>query len=319
MLKWVTDTLQAASMGPAALPLAFLLGLVSAVASACCTLPAMGMLVAYSGSRETVDRRSAFRSAVWFLAGTTLALMILGFVAGWVGQTAQAFLGRYWKLFAGGVAVLFGLATLKLLPFKLPSRARKEGALSASGGKMGAALGGLILGGGVAACSLPCNPGIFIVIGASVLMGKIVWGMLLMAAFAVGFSLTEGIINRPSDVLDISVIEREKGLELAMIVNQECYARLENQRRNLVGRTGCGLCGAESLEQAMRNPAVVASQVEAPVIGIPLEAGSLSGIDALLSILQLPKGVPVATMGIGKQGVINAVLLAERIVKAQSR
>ena len=47
MLKWIADTLQAASMGPAALPLAFLLGLVSAVASACCTLPAMGMLVAY--------------------------------------------------------------------------------------------------------------------------------------------------------------------------------------------------------------------------------------------------------------------------------
>ena len=48
MLKWGTDTLQEASMGPTALPLAFLLGLVSAAASACCTLPAMGMLVAYS-------------------------------------------------------------------------------------------------------------------------------------------------------------------------------------------------------------------------------------------------------------------------------
>ena len=54
---------------------------------------------------------------------------------------------------------------------------------------MGAALGGLFLGGGVAACSLPCNPGIFIVIGASILMGRIVWGMVLMAAFAIGFSL----------------------------------------------------------------------------------------------------------------------------------
>ena len=189
MLKWVTDTLQAASMGPAAVPLAFLLGLVSAVASACCTLPAMGMLVAYSGTREDVNRRSAFTSAVWFLVGTTLALLILGFVAGLVGQTAQAFLGRYWRIFAGAVAVLFGLATLKLLPFKLPSRARREGSPSASGGKMGAALGGLFLGGGVAACSLPCNPGIFIVIGASVLMGKILWGMVLMAAFAIGFSL----------------------------------------------------------------------------------------------------------------------------------
>ncbi len=61
-------------------------------------------------------------------------------------------------------------------------------------------------------------------------------------------------------------------------------------------------------------PGVVASQVTKPVIGIPLDAGSLSGIDALLSIIQLPKGVPVATMGIGKQGVLNAVHLAERII-----
>jgi cytochrome c biogenesis protein CcdA len=187
LLKWVTETLQAASMGPMALPLAFLLGLVSAIASACCTLPAMGMLVAYSGTRQDTNRRAAVVSAVWFLIGTTLALIILGFVAGLIGQAAQAFLGRYWKLFAGVVAVLFGLATLKMLPFELPSRARKEGAASA--GKMGAVLGGLFLGGGVAAVSLPCNPGIYLVIGTSLLMGKTLWGMVLMAAFGVGFSL----------------------------------------------------------------------------------------------------------------------------------
>ena len=189
MLKAVTDALQAAGMGPAALPLAFLLGLVSAVASACCTLPAMGMLVAYSGTREDTSRRTAFVSALWFLIGTTLALVILGFVAGFVGQTAQAFLGRYWRIFAGAVAVLLGLATLKCLPVSLSRRVQKDGVPSASGGKMGAALGGLFLGGGVAAFSLCCNPGIFIVLGASVLLGRMVWGMVLMAAFAVGFSL----------------------------------------------------------------------------------------------------------------------------------
>ena len=189
MVKEITDALQAASMGPAALPLAFLLGLVSAVASACCTLPAMGMLVAYSGTREETDRRTTLTSAVWFLIGTTLALIILGLVAGLVGQTAQAFLGRYWKLFAGAVAVLLGLATLKMLPTRLPKRVEKDGNASASDARMGAALGGLFLGGGVAACSLPCNPGIFIVLGASVLLGRIVWGMVLMAVFAIGFSL----------------------------------------------------------------------------------------------------------------------------------
>jgi phosphoribosylaminoimidazole carboxylase PurE protein len=62
-------------------------------------------------------------------------------------------------------------------------------------------------------------------------------------------------------------------------------------------------------------PGVVASLVKLPVIGIPLVAGSLSGIDSLLSILQLPRGVPVATMGIGNQGVLNAVLLAERMLR----
>jgi 5-(carboxyamino)imidazole ribonucleotide mutase len=61
-------------------------------------------------------------------------------------------------------------------------------------------------------------------------------------------------------------------------------------------------------------PGVVASLVKLPVIGVPLAAGPLSGIDALLAIVQLPRGVPVATMGIGPQGVLNAVHLAERIL-----
>ena len=65
-------------------------------------------------------------------------------------------------------------------------------------------------------------------------------------------------------------------------------------------------------------PGVVASLTTKPVIGIPLISGSLSGVDALLSILQLPKGIPVATMGIGKQGCLNAVYLAQRILSVRS-
>jgi cytochrome c biogenesis protein CcdA len=194
MMQWVTETLQSASMGPVALPLAFLLGLVSAVASACCTLPAMGMLVAYSGTREATNRQTAFASALSFMSGTTLALIILGFVAGFVGQTAQVLLGRYWKLFAGVIAVVLGLAALKLLPLKLPELVRKTGTRPAGQGIFATVVVGLLMGGGVAAASLPCNPGIFIVIGASILMGHILWGMVLMAAFGVGFSLPLGAI-----------------------------------------------------------------------------------------------------------------------------
>ena len=61
-------------------------------------------------------------------------------------------------------------------------------------------------------------------------------------------------------------------------------------------------------------PGVVASQVKQPVIGVPMVVGSLAGVDALLAILQMPKGVPIATMGIGKQGLINAAIMAKKII-----
>ncbi|MDH3903688.1 MAG: formate dehydrogenase accessory sulfurtransferase FdhD [Xanthomonadales bacterium] len=92
--------------------------------------------------------------------------------------------------------------------------------------------------------------------------------------FGVGFSLTEGIIDQVADILDVSVIERENGLEVAMKVNEDIFARLAGQRRNLTGRTGCGLCGAESLDQAMRKPAVVNTSVS--VSAAALQAAILS-------------------------------------------
>ena len=189
MIESIKTALQTGSSGTLALPLAFLLGLASAVGSACCTLPAMGMLVAYSGTRENASRRTVLVSALAFMLGTTVALIVLGYVAGFVGQSAQVLLGRYWKLFAGVIAVVFGLAALGLLPIKMPQLRRKTATSAAVQGIFGTLIAGLLLGGGVAACSLPCNPGIFIVLGAAVLQGHSVWGMLLMAAFALGFSL----------------------------------------------------------------------------------------------------------------------------------
>jgi len=59
---------------------------------------------------------------------------------------------------------------------------------------------------------------------------------------------------------------------------------------------------------------VIASQTILPVIGIPIDATALGGIDALLSIAQMPGGVPVATMAVGKAGAKNAALLAIRIL-----
>jgi len=62
-------------------------------------------------------------------------------------------------------------------------------------------------------------------------------------------------------------------------------------------------------------PGVVAARVDIPVIGVPRDTGPLNGMDALLSIAQMPKGVPVATMAIGSHGMLNSVNFAHRILK----
>lgn len=61
-------------------------------------------------------------------------------------------------------------------------------------------------------------------------------------------------------------------------------------------------------------PGVVAAKVKLPVIGVPVNCGPLNGVDALLSIAQMPKGVPVATMAIGNAGMQNAIHFAKRIL-----
>jgi len=63
---------------------------------------------------------------------------------------------------------------------------------------------------------------------------------------------------------------------------------------------------------------VVAAHTVRPVIGVPVESGGLGGLDALLSTVQMPKGIPVATMGTGKTGAANAALLAVQILALRS-
>ncbi len=125
--------------------------------------------------------------------------------------------------------------------------------------------------------------------------------------FAIGFSLTEGIIRQPSDILDIAVIERENGLEAAMTVSEECFGLLSSQRRNLVGRTGCGLCGAESLDQAMRKPAVVGS-------GVSVNAAALQTAVLSLNAHQPLQVVTGAVHGAAWCGIDGEILAAREDV-----
>jgi 5-(carboxyamino)imidazole ribonucleotide mutase len=65
---------------------------------------------------------------------------------------------------------------------------------------------------------------------------------------------------------------------------------------------------------AAHLPGVVASKTTLPVLGVPMEAGALRGMDALLAIVQMPAGVPVGTLAIGRAGAVNAALLAVAIL-----
>ena len=94
--------------------------------------------------------------------------------------------------------------------------------------------------------------------------------------FAVGFSLSEGIIGDAREVRDITVAGHSEGIELGVTLPPGREQALKAVRRNLTGRTGCGLCGAESLEQAIRpvpgvpeGPVVDAVAVERASVDMP--------------------------------------------------
>lgn len=65
---------------------------------------------------------------------------------------------------------------------------------------------------------------------------------------------------------------------------------------------------------AAHLPGMVAAQTSLPVLGVPVESRALQGVDSLLSIVQMPRGVPVGTLAIGRSGAVNAALLAASIL-----
>ncbi|HYK09635.1 MAG TPA: formate dehydrogenase accessory sulfurtransferase FdhD [Gemmatimonadales bacterium] len=72
--------------------------------------------------------------------------------------------------------------------------------------------------------------------------------------FAVGFSLTEEIVNSGSDITRMDVIRHAQGIELQLTIPDDAARRLESRGRQLVGQTGCGLCGVETVAEALRPP-----------------------------------------------------------------
>jgi FdhD protein len=76
--------------------------------------------------------------------------------------------------------------------------------------------------------------------------------------FAIGFSLSEGIIESPDDIDTLDIVDLDDGIELRMWLAQSRADRLSERRRHIAGPTGCGLCGIDSIAEAIRPAAIVA-------------------------------------------------------------
>lgn len=83
--------------------------------------------------------------------------------------------------------------------------------------------------------------------------------------FALGFALSEGLLDSPADMLDLELQPQCQGLALRLTVTARCEMRLKERRRSLAGRTGCGLCGTDSLDQVFRP---LAQRVSPPAVSL---------------------------------------------------
>jgi 5-(carboxyamino)imidazole ribonucleotide mutase len=114
-------------------------------------------------------------------------------------------------------------------------------------------------------------------------------------------------------VLKILKIKNETKIISAHRTPDRMYKFAKTAEKNNITVIIAGAGGSAHL------PGMIAALTRIPVIGVPIESKKLKGLDSLLSIAQMPKGIPVGTVAIGKDGAINAALFAASIISISDR
>ena len=115
-------------------------------------------------------------------------------------------------------------------------------------------------------------------------------------------------MKHAADILKSLKIKFETKIVSAHRTPKRMFEYSINAKKNNIGVIIAGAGGSAHL------PGMIASLTTVPVIGVPIESKKLNGLDSLLSIVQMPKGIPVGTVAIGKSGAINAALLSASIL-----
>lgn len=120
-------------------------------------------------------------------------------------------------------------------------------------------------------------------------------------------------MQKTAEIFDNFGIEYEKKVISAHRTPDLMFRHAEDARSRGIKVIIAGAGGAAHL------PGMVAAKTTLPVIGVPIKSRALSGVDSLYSIVQMPGGVPVATMAIGESGATNAALTALRILAIENQ
>ena len=115
-------------------------------------------------------------------------------------------------------------------------------------------------------------------------------------------------MKHASKILKLFNIKHEVKIISAHRTPKRMFEYARNAEKNNISVIIAGAGGSAHL------PGMVAAITRIPVIGVPIESKRLKGLDSLLSIVQMPKGIPVGTVAIGKDGAINAGLFAASII-----